>query len=53
VRRVAFAPVWPSLPDVAHLVGAGHFVWKERPGGYASLIMDWVTDGYLAAADGP
>ncbi len=25
---------------------AGHFVWEEAPGEYASLVADWVADGY-------
>jgi pimeloyl-ACP methyl ester carboxylesterase len=43
------------LPDSRLVVvDAGHFGWEERPGEYASLIADWVTDGYrAAAADGP
>lgn len=32
------------------VVEAGHFVWEERPGEYASLIEDWVASGYRAAA---
>jgi pimeloyl-ACP methyl ester carboxylesterase len=44
-----------GLPDSKLVVvDAGHFVWEERPGEYASLIADWVTGGYrAAAADGP
>ena len=39
------------LPDSRLVVvDAGHFGWEERPGEYASLIADRVTDGYRAAA---
>jgi hypothetical protein len=31
------------------VVDAGNFVWEERADEYASLIADWVADGYRAA----
>ncbi len=38
------------LPDSKLAVlDAGHFVWEEAAGSYASLIADWVSGGYLDA----
>jgi pimeloyl-ACP methyl ester carboxylesterase len=28
------------------ILDAGHFVWEEAAGEYASMIADWVSDGY-------
>lgn len=38
------------LPNGKLVVEAGYFGWEERAGEYASLIADWVADGYRAAA---
>ena len=34
-------------------VDAGHFVWEEAPGEYASIIADWVTGGYRNGTETP
>lgn len=28
---------------------AGHFVWEQQPEAYATAILDWVKDGYVAS----
>jgi len=33
------------------VLDAGHFAWEEAAGEYASLVADWVADGYRAAAE--
>jgi pimeloyl-ACP methyl ester carboxylesterase len=30
------------------ILEAGHYIWEERAGEYASIISAWVTDGYQA-----
>jgi pimeloyl-ACP methyl ester carboxylesterase len=35
------------------IVDAGHFVWEEAAGEYASIIADWVTGGYRTVAETP
>jgi pimeloyl-ACP methyl ester carboxylesterase len=32
------------------IVDAGHFVWEEAADDYASVVLDWATDGYRAPA---
>ena len=32
------------------IVDAGHFVWEEAAGEYASIVSDWVMGGYRDAA---
>jgi hypothetical protein len=44
----------PDAMQVGFRTVDGHCVWEERAAEYASLIADWVADGYReAAARGP
>ena len=35
------------------ILDAGHFVWEESPAQYASLLVDWISGGWLSAGAGP
>jgi pimeloyl-ACP methyl ester carboxylesterase len=34
------------------ILDSGHFVWEEAADQYASLIVDWVSGGYLVRPAG-
>ncbi len=41
------------LPDSRlTILDAGHFVWEEAPDEYASLLLDWVSGGWLSPDGG-